>query len=248
MAESYMFFDSSPDDIREYTASDFAEFWADFLTDGVYTHPETKLMGLKVGISGFNLTVNKGRGIIRGYRYKSDAELSITLDGADNVLSRIDRVILKLDIVNKKISLLVKKGTMGSQPVPPTLIDNASIKELPIAQIRINAGATTGIVKDERVPVSSLIEIPFEDMATEFNQWFESKQNSIGIEVYTGAIQPENITIGDLWIKRNANNGIDILEYLGDNNFERLNKNIIVSPNDAVLEEMEDGDIHIKYE
>lgn len=199
MAEYYSFFDSTEGDIREYTSSQFAEYFSRFLTDGIYT--ENNLMGLKATISGFNLKVSSGFAYVRGYMYKNDSDIDIVIDGSDAVLDRIDRVVLKLDIVNRKMNIQLKKGNMGSQPNPPALIDDASVKELSIAQIRVNKNTTTGIVTDERVPVSSLIDIPFEDMAAEFKTWFESKQQSVGIEIYSGKTEPPNIATGDLWFR-----------------------------------------------
>lgn len=210
MAESYMFFDSSHDDIREYTASEFAEYFSDFLTDGVYANPRTQAMGLKVSINNFNLSISEGKGMIRGYRYENDSNLNMAIDKADNVLDRIDRVVLKLDIVNKKINLQVKKGTMGSQPIPPTLIDNASIKELPIAQIRVNKGSTTGIIKDERIPVSSLIEIPLQELEDEFNNWFNSVKGTLNAsEVYLSSsnFTSNNVQGGMNELFQNVSNG-----------------------------------------
>lgn len=200
MAEHFRFFNSTEQDIREYQASEFAEYFSRFLSDGVYV--ENELMGLKVStINGFNIKVSPGFAFIRGYMYKNDSDINFTLDGADNVLDRVDRVVLKLDIVNKTMNIQLKKGTMGSQPSPPNLIDNASTKEIPIAQIRINKNSTSGIITDERIPVHSLIEIPYEDMVEEFNEWFNQRKASVGIEVYSGKIEPPNMDTGDIWLR-----------------------------------------------
>lgn len=200
MAEYFRFFDSTEDDVREYTAAEFAEYFSKFLSDGVYT--ENGEMGLRVTtINGFNIKVSPGYAFIRGYMYKNDADIEFTLEPPDVILDRIDRVVLRLDIINKTMNIQLKKGTMGSNPMPPPLIDDASVKELPIAQIRVNHGASTGIIKDERVPVHSLIEIPYEDMVKEFNEWFEERKQSVGIEVYSGKNEPTNIALGDIWLR-----------------------------------------------
>lgn len=200
MAEYFRFFDSTEDDAREYTAAEFSEYFSKFLSDGVYT--ENGEMGLRVTtINGFNIKVSPGYAFIRGYMYKNDTDIEFALDPPDVVLDRIDRVVLKLDIVNRTMNIQLKKGSLGSQPSPPSLIDNSSVKELPIAQIRINHGSTTGIIIDERVPVSSLIEIPYEDMVREFNDWFEERKQSVGIEVYSGKNEPPNMLSGDLWLR-----------------------------------------------
>ncbi len=200
MAEHFRFFNSTETDIREYQSSEFAEYFSMFLSDGIYT--ENGLMGLKVStVNGLNIKVGTGFAFIRGYLYKNDSDINFILDPADVVLDRIDRIVLKLDVVNRTMAMTHKKGTMGSNPIPPTLIDNASVKELPIAQIRINKNATTGIITDERVPVHSLIDIPYGDMVEEFNEWFEERRQSVGVEIYTGAAEPSNMVAGDIWLR-----------------------------------------------
>lgn len=200
MAEHYSFFDSTEQDIREYRASQFAKYFSRFLSNGIYT--EKGLMGLKVSaVNGLNIKVSPGFAYINGYMYENDTDISFVLDPADIILERIDRVVLRLDIVNRKINIKLKKGTMGSNPTPPVLEDNASIKEISLAQIRINKNAIAGIITDERLPVHSLIEIPYEDMVTEFNEWFEAKKQSVGIEVYNGKIESPNMAPGDIWIR-----------------------------------------------
>ena len=200
MAEHFRFFNSTETDIREYQASEFAEYFSRFLSDGIYT--ENGLMGLKVStVNGFNIKVSPGYAFVRGYMYKNDADISFTLDSSDTVLDRIDRIVLKLDVVNRTMNIQLKKGEMGSTPTPPELADDASVKELPIAQIRINKNATTGTIKDERRPVSSLIDIPYDDMLDEFNEWFEARKQSVGVEIYNGITEPPNMVSGDIWFK-----------------------------------------------
>lgn len=200
MAEHFRFFNSTETDIREYQASEFAEYFSMFLSDGIYT--ENGLMELKAStVSGFNIKVSPGYAFIRGYLYKNDADISFTLDSSDTVLDRIDRVVLKLDIVNRTMNIQLKKGSMGSNPVPPTLIYDASIKELPIAQIRVNKNSSTGIITDERKPVSSLIDIPLGDMWDEFNLWFQDVKNTLGQRIMSGTSEPPAMFTGDLWFR-----------------------------------------------
>jgi hypothetical protein len=106
----------------------------------------------------------------------------------------------------------VKKGTLASEPVAPTLTDDVDVKEISLARIRVNANANTGVITDERTPVSSLIDIPFEDMSIEFDAWFaqtesdydtwfSAKQSSSGNELYTGDVEPSTIAEGDIWFR-----------------------------------------------
>lgn len=200
MAEYFRFFDSTENDVREYTAAEFAEYFSRFLSDGVYT--EDGRMGLKVTtINGFNIKVSPGYAFIRGYMYKNDADIEFTLDPPDVVLDRIDRIVLRLDIINRRMNIRLKEGTLGSIPSPPPLVDTVDVKELPIAQIRVNANSTSGIILDERVPVSSLIEIPLEEIWEVFYEWFDSVKNTLGRRVMVGTTEPADIQVGDFWFR-----------------------------------------------
>lgn len=200
MAEHCSFFNSTPEDIREYTESEFAKYFSRFLSNGIYT--ENELMGLRVEtVIGLNIKINTGFAYVQGYLYENDADILFTLDAADNILDRIDRIVLKLDKVNRVMNIKLKKGIMGSSPVAPVLINNTTIVELPIAQIRINKNVISGTIIDERIPVHSLIEIPYGDMVHEFDEWFEAKQGSVGIEIYNTNIEPLTMAPGDVWLR-----------------------------------------------
>ena len=227
MAEYSKFFNSAEGDIREYPAAEFAGYFGKFLSNGVYTIDE--LMGLKVStVTGFQIKVSPGAALINGYEYINDADINFTLSGSDVVLGRIDRVVLKLDIVNRNMKVLVKKGSLGSVPNAPTLTKTNDIIELPLAQIRIDKNTNTGVITDERVPIHSLIEIPYGDLRTEFDEWVAARQNSIGVEVYGGDTEPSTITQGDLWFGNDSVTIIedaeyDILERLASGNYKRKN-------------------------
>jgi len=199
MAELSRFFNSEVGDVREYPASDFAEYFDKFLTDGIYT--ENSLMGLNITITGLVATVGEGFAFVKGYLYKNDADITFNLTNADAILSRIDRLVLKLDTVNRSMNVVKKEGALGSNPTAPPLIDDGAVKELPLVRIRVNANASTGIITDERIPVSSIIEIPYEDMSAEFDAWFDARMLSVGAEVYNGTTEPGSILLGDLWLK-----------------------------------------------
>lgn len=180
MAESYRFFNSTEGDTREYQASEFAEYFGAFIPDGVFIENDLITLALT---NGTGLTVNLGAGYanIRGYSYKNDAAKSFTLDAADAILHRIDRVVIKLDTTTRTMAAILKKGTLGSSPTPPALIENTNVKEIPIAQIRVNANATAGVITDERKVIPSL--------------------KDIGVRVFNGAVENPTMRVGDVWFK-----------------------------------------------
>lgn len=178
MAESYKFFNSQEGDIREYQASEFAEYFGAFIPDGVFIDNGNITLGVTNG-TGMEVVLGEGYANIRGYFYKNDEPITFTLDPADSVLNRIDRIVIKLDITNRTMKATLKKGTLGSSPTPPSLVDDASVKEISIAQIKVNKGATSGVIVDERVTIPSL--------------------KDIGKRTFTGATENPTMRVGDIW-------------------------------------------------
>lgn len=140
MAELSGFFPSFNGD-RRYFTSFFAEYFADFIGNGIYLNPSTQCQVL--ANNDMTVTLKPGNGYINGYRYKNDSDKSLTIETADGVLKRIDRIVLRHTILNREIKAYVKKGTFASTPVAPTLQRDADMWELGIADIYIANGAVS---------------------------------------------------------------------------------------------------------
>lgn len=139
MAEKSSFFNSVAGD-RKYQASDFAEYFSKFITNGFFPGD----LNLKVVSNGdMTVKVRSGSAWINGYMYTNTADLPLTIATADGVLNRVDRIVVQLDMGNRTINAKVKQGTSGSAAVPPTLQRDADVYELGIATINIQAGATS---------------------------------------------------------------------------------------------------------
>ena len=136
--ERSSFFNSVNRD-RRYKAEDFARYFASFIGNGVFPIPSN---GLQV-ISNNNMTVTlkPGKAWINGYFYWNDNDLVLNIEPADGVLNRIDRVVIRLDYLKREIKTYVKKGNFASSPAAPTLVRNADMYELGIADIKVNKGA-----------------------------------------------------------------------------------------------------------
>ncbi|MCM8710545.1 hypothetical protein M2651_05830 [Clostridium sp. SYSU_GA19001] len=181
MAESYGFFDSGINDTRQYTANTFAEYFRSFFTTGVSS-------GLQISAtSGMNVSLAQGFAIIQGYFYKNDGAFAIAIENSDPNLPRIDRIVLKLDLIARTIHAVVKKGNTSSSPFAPSLQRDSNIYEISLAKIYVSAGATTisaSNITDERYDLSvcglaSAIVKPV---------------------IILNAVQP-NLTQGDIWIQ-----------------------------------------------
>ncbi|WGT38137.1 phage tail protein [Lysinibacillus sp. 1 U-2021] len=125
---------------RKYNAWWFAKYFATFIGNGVFPNPSTNLQ--VVSNENMKVVVKPGSGWIDGYFIFSDGDHVLSLDVADGVLKRIDRIVMRLDHLTRKIELVVKKGTFASNPVAPSLQRNTDAYELALADVLINNGAT----------------------------------------------------------------------------------------------------------
>lgn len=187
MAENYKFFDSiDGTDERYYTADEFAEYFRQFIRNGIFNGGEI----LKVGTDKVNMKVyiKPGYAWLEGYLYKLDTEnLYLEHDMADPALDRIDRVIIRLDktLENRYIKAFILKGIPSSEPTPMELTRNDNIYEISLAQIRIVAGKSyieDYQITDERLDNTAcgLVTHLFDQVNTteiynRFEAWMDSK-------------------------------------------------------------------------
>jgi len=139
--EKARFFNSIGGD-RRYLAEDWAAYFASFIGNGVFPQPSTGLQVI-AGDVGTTVIIRPGRAWINGYFYDNTDELTIQLPIAHGVLPRIDRIVIRWSLTARDVYADVKPGTPASNPQPPALQRDADIWELGIADVRVNAGATT---------------------------------------------------------------------------------------------------------
>jgi hypothetical protein len=216
MAQTYGFFNSASGDTRQYRAEEFAELFSSFFNSGLANNGNG--IGLKVSLgSGMSVNIDLGYAILKGYYYKNDTSLNLGIDAADVSLSRIDRIVLRLDQVARTIKAVVKKGAENASPSAPELQRDNSIYEISLAQIIVNAKATALIIKDERMNkevcglISVAADVPYDDMLDKFNEslsdiknqwnnWFNNQYKQVGSRIIVSSNQPSPITLNDIWI------------------------------------------------
>lgn len=66
---------------------------------------------------------------------------TLTVPDADDMLPRIDRVVLQFDANNNRSVLKLKQGTPEQEPSPPEIVRTHYLYELCLCQIRIPAGS-----------------------------------------------------------------------------------------------------------
>ena len=130
------FFTSTNGD-RKYSAEQMSAIFDGIVNDGVY-----ESIGDRFAVTpttGLSFTVGTGRGWFNKVWILNDSAVTFTLDSADVLLSRIDAVVIDVDknVATRAATIKVVKGTAASSPSSPTLVDEASHKQYPIAYINV---------------------------------------------------------------------------------------------------------------
>ena len=154
---NYSFFNSvidqegNPD--RAFDANDFSKYFGTLIKNGIFPNPSSNFQ--IQGDQG-NMSVKAERGLawIEGHLAYDDSVFILNIDPADSVLDRIDRVVLRLDTLERCIKWVVKKGELSAKPIAKELQRDADAYEIGIADVAVNHGIasiTQSMITDLRM-------------------------------------------------------------------------------------------------
>ena len=132
------FFNSSSGD-RVYDASDFAAYFGNLVSNGVFYRTADNLR--LTAATGMNVTVAAGSAWINGYNYENTEPFDLAISTAHGVYSRIDRIVVQLSMIDREIKLAVLTGTPAETPTAPTLTRTADVYELCISEVTVPQAA-----------------------------------------------------------------------------------------------------------
>lgn len=193
---------------QEYGQEEFNRYFDNIYESGVSVDNSNNMtLGVtqEIGV----LKIAPGFAIVKGLYLYNDSTKSINII-KDNNYERIDRVVVRLNISNSKVSIELKSGVAGSKPLAPVLQRDNLIYEISLAQVKITTtGAIT--ITDERyrqelcggIRPKNLTE--FNDMirglTEEFDRWFNSQQAKGWRNVFIQPEQPVGSVSGSIWIQ-----------------------------------------------
>lgn len=191
MALTSGFFNSKNHD-RLYDATQISTLFEGLINDGVYQGVGNIF---KVSASnGMNVTVDTGRAWFNNTWTRNDALIVLTVPTAEQVLKRIDAVVLEVNTLEnvRNNTIKIVKGTPASSPAKPSLTKNDNIHQYPLAYITVDPNVTkitqqkiqnavgtsacpfvTGII--DTLDIDNLIE----QWSVEFNRLFAELQSKI---------------------------------------------------------------------
>lgn len=90
-----------------------------------------------------NVEIQIGAALVNGRFYESTAAELLPVSANASGNPRIDTVILRIDYVAQTTRLVIKQGTPAASPVAPTLQQDATYWEMPLANIAVANGFST---------------------------------------------------------------------------------------------------------
>ena len=142
MALTSGFFNSKNHD-RLYDATQISTLFEGLINDGVYQGVGNIF---KVSASnGMNVTVDTGRAWFNNTWTRNDALIVITVPTAEQVLKRIDAVVIEVNSLEtvRNNSIKIVKGTPASNPAKPSLTKTDDVHQYPLAYITVDPNVTT---------------------------------------------------------------------------------------------------------
>ena len=137
---------------RQYAAEDFAAERAAYVSNGVTAEAALEVAPSAAG--GMAVDIAAGIAVIDGYTYFNTSPLTLSLAAADSSLARVDLAVLRLDLDARRMYCRVITGTPAATPAVPAVMWTETVKEMPLAQIRIPAkaaSAESAAFTDQRV-------------------------------------------------------------------------------------------------
>lgn len=211
---------SFPNNQDVYVGAEWAMKWLHGRTSGVFgaennlaasAVPDSMSVEVSDGV-GWLANAN-GDGIVfwNDSEQSGGSKLRLTHDVADGALDRIDRIVVTWETTNyvalPTISIL--KGIASSTPVPPTLTNSTTKRQISIASVKIPAGAislSASMVTDERLDpdvcgiVTETIKVDTSTMQSQFESLLKAIQNELmDLEAGTGVelkkLQFNNVSV-----------------------------------------------------
>ncbi len=124
---------------RKYSAEDWADYFRQFIGNGVYANPASSLQVQTSG--GLTVRIAAGSCFINGYAGYSDGSdlLKLKYGGA---YPRIDRIVIRLDMATRYIYPAVISGNEAENPSPPNITRKSSMYDICVGEITIGANVT----------------------------------------------------------------------------------------------------------
>lgn len=183
MAENYSFFNSKNHD-RTYNVRHWADYFLPLFKSGVF-NGDLQV----VADGGMSVRINEGYAWIDGYAYHLTDGLVLDLETASGNMSRIDNIVIRLDLTNRWIRAFCRTGNYAMTPAPSDPEITKTVHEIIIARVSVAAGTTEisqAMIEDTRMNgdicgwvCGTVEEIDFSQITAQFSAFFDRYENDI---------------------------------------------------------------------
>ena len=215
---------SFPNNQDEYSGAEDVMRWLHGRSSGVFgaegnasVAPVLDTMAVTVSDGVGWISNNNSDGVVWWMSNEKDsgAKLQLSVDMADSILPRIDRVVVSWQTTNYVAvpEVTILKGTPASNPVAPALTNNNILRQISLAAIRIPAGSTaiTGsMITDERLDpavcglVTSGIGIDTSVMQNQFAALLKSIESELSSLQAGTAVEMRKLLFSDVSVAPSA--------------------------------------------
>lgn len=134
MAE-FMFPFLSVNGDRTYSDTDFAMFYKNIFTNGVIATVRDQLRVKETAVPGMRVEILTGAILIQGRQYLLTEPKEMNITPGSSTSDRTDLIVVKLDMLERKISIVYKQGTTA-------VVRNENYWEMALAQIFVPRNST----------------------------------------------------------------------------------------------------------
>ncbi len=176
---------------RQYTAEDFAKYFALFVGNGVFANPASQLM-VKIAATKqtpYNVTVEPGWAFINGYWYHLQQKATLTIPVNTTAQTKYQRVVVRCNNTTREIGLTIVEAV--GETIEPTR--NDAIYDLALAQITVKSNASALSVSDVKdlrpsskycgyvAGVVNQIDAGtlYDNLTEQFNEWFAGVKDQL---------------------------------------------------------------------
>lgn len=174
---------------RKYGVDDISKLITSVISNGVVAD-DTYSDGLQVqAYEGLKIIVKKGIGIFFNKWCENDADMFFTVPTPDVTSTRVDSIVIRVDISDEVRNGFLEYKT-GESNNPPALENSENVKEYRLANITVapNISAITQANIEDTRPTSecgfvtnllqnSDISATYSQWREQFEQWFEQSKN-----------------------------------------------------------------------
>lgn len=133
---------------RVYTADDFQDYFAQFITDGVFLSADTSCQIFSKDETDMYIKMYPGSAWHSGVGYINSGYIYTEIAPSDSLYDRYDRVVLRCDYFLRSFYMTILEGEPSADPEYPTITRNASAYDLVIADVFVGARRNTILNSD----------------------------------------------------------------------------------------------------